>query len=101
MPTKELNRDQMSIRSRAAGQGGQRAGAAHQQDTAPKVSLRGYTTTLEETGPARAATNAAKCTGTGWPQVRERMGLSIFLFFYFDRNKIQEDLNLQQRDQKY
>lgn len=40
---------------------------ACQQDTAPIVSLLGYTTTLKETGPATGASNALQCSGTGWP----------------------------------
>lgn len=43
------------------------------QDTAPRVSLLGYTTTLEETRPAAGAANTLQCTtqddprwGKGW-----------------------------------
>lgn len=58
---------------------------AHQQDSAPRVFLAGYTTIMEGTGPAMRPTNAPQCTCTGWPHMKKRMGLSIFLLLFWGK----------------
>lgn len=65
MPTQGVKEGLKAYKSQGSWAGWPAGWEACQQDTAPRVSLQGYTTTLEETGPAAGATNAPQGTGTG------------------------------------